>query len=167
MKHLVTMILLLSSLTTYCKDDFNSIYKNTLKYEGTKYVKNKIEESKYGITNYYSKDVKNLTKGKAYKIAYNKIYKTHRINEIKDKDVKTFVFDWLYHSSPTKAIKNIQRTLGIEVDGVIGTETIKAINSYKGNLVKELKQTRLQYVRGLKHYKKYKTNWEDRINNIV
>ena len=167
MKHLVTMILLLSSLTTYCKDDFNIIYKNTLKYEGTKYVKNKIEESKYGITNYYSKDVKNLTKGKAYKIAYNKIYKTHRINEIKDKNVKTFVFDWLYHSSPTKAIKNIQRTLGIEADGVIGTETIKAINSYKGDLVKELKQTRLQYVRGLKHYKKYKTNWEDRINNIV
>lgn len=93
MKHLVTMILLLSSLITYGKDDFNSIYHNTLKYEGTKYVKNRIEESKYGITNYYSKDVKNLTKGKAYNIAYNKIYKTHRINEIKDKDVKAFVFD--------------------------------------------------------------------------
>lgn len=167
MKHLVTIILLLSSLTTYCKDDFNSIYKNTLKYEGTKYIKNKIEESKYGITNYYSKDVKNLTKGKAYNIAYNKIYKIHRINEIEDKNVKAFIFDWLYHSSPTKAIKNIQRTLGIKDDGVIGSNTIKTINSYNGDLIKELKETRLQYVRSLKHYKKYKNNWEDRINNIV
>lgn len=167
MKHLVILILLLSSVITYGKDDFNSIYSNTLKYEGTKYIKNKIEESKYGITNYYSKDVKNLTKNKAYDIAYNKIYKLHRINEIENKEIKIFVFDWLYHSSPTKAIKNIQKILGIEVDGIIGTKTIKAINSYKGDLIKELKETRLKYVRGLKHYNKYKNNWEDRINNIV
>lgn len=171
MRRILYIIFIIFNTTIFAKD-FDIIYQNTLQFEGSKYVNTSLEESKYGISKYYTKNVKGLTKDSATKIAYEKIYKAHRLDEIQNLQLKTFIFDWLYHSSPASAIKNIQKILvkkgfQIEVDGILGSDTIKALNECNESLINDLKKTRLNYLRNLKHYPKYKNNWENRIAKVV
>lgn len=168
MKRIILLFLLLSTYCFSTETEFREIYSNTLKFEGKTYVKTKIEESKYGISSNYSKDVKNLTEEDAFKIAYKKIYKAHKINQIENENIRKFIFDWLYNSAPKNAIKRIQKLLDIEVTGVMNEETIKIINDFQDTdlLLYLLKRDRLTYLQSLKHYKKYEKGWKNRIENI-
>lgn len=168
LKKIIVLFLFLNTLSFSLEEDFIKIYSKTLKYEGITYVKNEIEESKFGITKYYSEDIEKLTKDDAYKIAYKKIYKAHNIDLINNLSIKTFIFDWLYHSSPKNAIKRIQKILDIEETGVMNKKTINYINSFSDTelLLFLMKESRLNYLKGLKHYKKYEKGWKLRIANI-
>lgn len=168
LKKIVILFTFLSAISFSTEISFQKIYSNTLRFEGTTYIKNNLEESKYGISKYYTKDVKNLTKDKAFKIAYKNIYKAHNIDLIENENIKTFIFDWIYHSAPKNAIKCIQNLLDIEQTGNMDKETIIAINSFSDTdlLLYLLKESRLNYLKGLKHYKKYEKGWKYRVANI-
>lgn len=171
MRRILYIIFIIFNTSIFAKN-FDIIYQNTLQFEGSKYVKTSLEESKYGISNYYHGDIKNLTKNKASDIAYKKIYLAHKIDKIENERIQKFIFDWVYHSSPASAIKNIQKILvkkgfQIEVDGILGSDTIKALNECNESLINDLKKARLNYLRNLKHYPKYKNNWENRIAKVI
>lgn len=168
LKKIIIMFIFLSTISFSTETDFEKIYSNTLKFEGKTYVKNKLEESKYGISKYYYKDIKNLTEEKAFKIAYKNIYKAHNIDMIKNENIKTFIFDWVYHSAPKNAIKRIQKLLDIEITGNMNEQTITTINSFSDTdlLLYLLKENRLNYLKSLKHYKKYEKGWKYRVANI-
>lgn len=154
----------------------SEVINNTFKFEGTKYVSNKIETSKYGISSYYvnKNKVKNLTQKEAYNIAYNKIYKAHKIDKLNDIRQQKFIFDWIFHSAPAGAIKRIQAQINIykynrkpvlNMTGIMNEDTINELNSLAGNeeFLSKLVQSRLYYLRSLKHYPIYKNNWEHRV----
>lgn len=168
LKKFFILFTFLSTISFSTELKFKNIYLNTLKFEGKTYIKNNIEESKYGITTYYSKDVENLTKEKAFKIAYNQIYKAHKIDKIDNNKIQIFVFDFVYNTSPKNAIKIIQKTVDVKITGNMNEETISALNNFsdKELLLYILKNNRIEYLKGLKHYNKYKKGWNYRVQNI-
>lgn len=168
-KRVFTLFFIIITLSFAAEKDFKKVYKNTLRFEGKRYIKNCIEESKYGISKCYCKDVKNLTEKKAFYIAYNKIYKANNVDKIKNEKVRMFIFDWVYNSAPRGAIKKIQKLVDVEVTGNMNSETISAINNFSDTdlLIHLLKETRLNYLKTLKHYKKYKDGWQYRVSNVV
>lgn len=168
-KKIITLFFLFSTVTLCNRAEFTKIYSNTLRFEGKSYIKNNVEESKYGITKYYTKDVKRLSEEKAFEIAYKKIYIAHNLHKIQDKKIRAFVFDWIYNSSPKKAIGRIQTLLDVEVTGVMNSETVGALNNFSDTelLIFLLKENRLNYLKTLKHYNIYEKGWKTRIANIV
>jgi lysozyme family protein len=58
---------------------------------------------------------------------YNKLWNKHRLSEINNQFIAGIIFDYIVHSGTT-AIKAVQQILGVKVDGIIGPETINAIN---------------------------------------
>jgi lysozyme family protein len=58
---------------------------------------------------------------------YNKLWNKHRLSEINNQFIAGIIFDYIVHSGTT-AIKAVQQILGVKADGIIGPETINAIN---------------------------------------
>src|SRR5690606_20839704 len=88
----------------------------------------------------------------------------HKINSQK---VANILFDWFVNSGSV-GIKFIQRVLGIAVDGVIGNQTINAINSANAKTLYDLIYTeRERYYRDLvvrkPELKKFLKGWLNRI----
>lgn len=168
LKKIIILFTFLSMVSFSTEIKFQKIYSNTLKFEGKTYIKNNIEESKYGISKYYTKDVKNLTEEKAFKIAYKKIYKNHKIDKINNNKIQIFVFDFIYNTSPKNAITIIQKTVDVKITGNMNEETILALNNFsdKKLLLYILKNNRIEYLKSLKHYEKYKKGWNYRVQNI-
>lgn len=51
-------------------------------------------------------------------------------DQIDDKQLQHLLVDWGVNSGPSIAIKNLQRAIGVEDDGVIGPATLSAIAGY-------------------------------------
>lgn len=49
-------------------------------------------------------------------------------DQIKNQSIAELVADWAWGSGPTTAIRLVQRTLGLTADGVIGSQTLAALN---------------------------------------
>ncbi len=91
------------------------------------------------------------------------------MNDITDKKVIAFIFDWVYNSAPRNAIKRIQLLLDIEQTGNMDTQTINALNEFTDTdlLILLLKDNRLSYLKTHKHYKKYEKGCNNRVANVV
>lgn len=95
-------------------------------------------------------DLKNLTREEA-----NKIYKSGYWDTVKADDLPSgldyAVYDF-YVNSGSWAIRILQRTLGVNEDGVIGSVTMKAIEDYPGGvraLIKDYIDGRMKFLRSL------------------
>lgn len=98
-------------------------------------------------------DVKLISKDDAYKIAKEDYWDPIGGDMIDNQSVADVVFDWGFNSGTKTAIKYLQRTLGFhdsDVDGVIGTKTITAVNdSYPQQLFNTLKENREAFYRAI------------------
>ncbi|WP_245579475.1 glycoside hydrolase family 108 protein [Halonatronum saccharophilum] len=127
-------------------DLFNKAFdKVILKYEGG-YVNDPIDRggrTKYGITEEtarragYDGDIKGLTLEEAKEIYYKHYWANHNYQKINNPDIVIKVFDQAVNLGPKRANKNLQRAYNvlnkntITVDGIVGPQTIKAINNYQ------------------------------------
>ena len=86
--------------------------------------------TKYGICamTYPDIDIFNLTEEQAIALYKKDYWNTTKCDNIPDA-LSVAVFDYAVHSSPKKAIKDLQKALGVAVDGIIGNQTIGACNS--------------------------------------
>lgn len=50
-------------------------------------------------------------------------------NDIDNQSVANIIVDWAWNSGTKTVIKKIQKIIGVEVDGIVGKQTITAINS--------------------------------------
>lgn len=150
-------------------EHFDIIVNKLFEFEGATLVKAEDGYSKFGLTKYYTKDIKGLTKSKAKSIIYKDVYLKHNLDKIDNLAIKHFVFDFLYNTNPYKAIKIIKRickNYDEEIDitnYTLSDRVIKVLNE-NPELFDELIQARLSYIRNLKLYKKYGNGWENRIN---
>lgn len=120
-----------------------------LKNEGG-YVNNKYDpggETNMGISKrqYPELDIANLTRNQAVLIYFNDYWSKMNLHGIRSERVVLELFDMGVNIGPAKAIKIIQKLTGAEVDGDMGPQTKKAINTYKGDLLTDLKQERKKY----------------------
>mgnify|MGYP000824310843 CR=1 FL=1 len=75
------------------------------------------------------------------------------------------MFDMYYMSSPQAAANTLQVSLknmgkNIKVDGIVGSETINAVNSIENTedinvLIDEIREERLKYLKNLPQHTKY------------
>lgn len=72
-------------------------------------------------------DVNNLTINEAVKIGMSIFMMEPHIHELPDWRLRLIVYDYNFHSG-VRAIKDLQRRIGVKADGVIGPLTLKSIN---------------------------------------
>ena len=133
------------------KEIFERVLKRTLKEEGGyEDRKNMIDtptnmgiqqktldtfKSDYpSISQNYPDNVKNLTYNQAKIIAKLVYFDKYRIKEIKHKPLQELMFDSFFNHSPSAPAIWVQRAINkhtnmtVTIDGVMGTETITALN---------------------------------------
>lgn len=74
------------------------------------------------------------------------------------------VADYAINSGPSRAVKDLQRVLGVAADGIVGVQTLAALGKYSTiRLIEALCARRAAFVRGLPTYKEFGRGWESRI----
>lgn len=111
-------------------------------------------------------DVKNLTKAEALAI-----YEAQYWNALGADKLPTgldyAVADYGISSGPARAVKDLQRVLGVPADGIIGVVTMDAIRDRDtAELIDGLTKRRQEFVRGLKNYSTFGKGWERRIVDV-
>ena len=77
------------------------------------------------------------------------------------------VFDFGVNSGVFRSAKFLQAALGVTADGQIGPKTIAAANAATpGYLIGAICDARLQYLRGLSTWWKYKRGWTTRVEDV-
>jgi lysozyme family protein len=77
-----------------------------------------------------SKDVRNITYEEIRDI-YENLYWKASYAHVMPWPVNIVVMDYAVNSGPGKAIKSLQKALGVTADGVVGPKTLKAIDEIK------------------------------------
>lgn len=100
-------------------------------------------------------------------------YDKYRLNSISNFNIKLITIDTIYNLGVV-GIKLIQKSINeisdqnICIDGIFGTQTIKALNSVDEHLyIEKLKILRIEYYKTRNHFKKYGNGWLRRINEIT
>ena len=111
-------------------------------------------------------DIRNLTKSEAKEI-YKKLYWDRVTGDDLPAGLDLAVFDFGVNSGPVRAVKALQSILGVETDGWIGDETLKAIEqSNLILLINELCDRRLKFLKGLGTWKTFGKGWKNRVDDI-
>lgn len=58
-------------------------------------------------------------------------WNNYLLSEIKNQNIASLLFDYIIHSGAMKAVTAIQRIVKVTADGIIGPQTLKAINRSK------------------------------------
>lgn len=105
-------------------------------------------ETKFGISKraYPQLDIKNLTREQAIAIYDRDYYSAFRLNELPEA-VAYCVLDFGVNAGPGRAVKALQRVLGLTTDGKLGPKTIAAVRAATGQaeLIRKYQVARAQY----------------------
>jgi lysozyme family protein len=162
-----------------------------LKWEGgAKYTNSKIDRggaTKYGITIAtwrtvgYDKngdgkidenDVKLITEEDFKKVLKKNFWDKWKADQIKNQKVAEILVDWLWASGKWGIIKP-QQLLGVKADGIVGKQTLAAVNNYPNQrqLFDAIKSARKAYIdKVIKNDPRqiaHKVGWYNRINSIT
>lgn len=93
-------------------------------------------------------------------------------DELQDQSVANMLVDWAWHSGVATSVKALQRIVGVKADGVMGPQTLKAVNLKSPlPLFGALKQERKKFLEGIvKRDATQKVNlkgWMNRVSDIV
>lgn len=127
-----------------------------------------LKGTKYGISamSYPHEDIKNLTKERAEYLYKRDYWDRCKCGFIPD-PLSVAVFDYAINSGTARAVKDLQRSLGVVVDGIIGNQTIAAANRIPPRRVLEdYMNLRIEYMQKSKMWWKYKKGWTDRVQRI-
>ena len=75
------------------------------------------------------------------------------------------VFDYAVNSGPSRAIKDLQRTLGVPADGIIGPQTLAAANA-NPKACGEYCDRRLRFMQGLGIWATFGKGWGARVAGV-
>lgn len=94
-----------------------------------------------------------------------------RADEIANQSVANIVVDWAWASGTKTSIKQVQRIVGVVVDGIVGPKSLAAINSCRQReLFDRIHAARLDFVddivRRNPSQSRFIRGWKNRINSI-
>lgn len=115
-------------------------------------------------------DLKAMTEEQWKKVMIS-YWNTCRADEMVNQSVAELIVDWAINSGPVTAIKKVQRILGVAEDGVVGTDTLDALNNESQSwLFEEIKQARINFyqeiVRRDPTQQKFLAGWLKRVNSF-
>ena len=111
-----------------------------------------------------SEDMQNLTKEEAKKIYKINYYDRYKIDKLPE-DIQEIALHSVVMSG-SNGIKDIQKLIGVEADGGIGPNTLKALEKQKISNA-ELKNAILDRYKGYKNWDEFGKGWTNRYNDIV
>lgn len=99
------------------------------------------------------------------------IYKQEYWDKVKGDElpegVDYAVFDMAVNSGVNRAIKTLQKCLGVTVDGILGPQTMAAVESaYKHNLISDYCDARLQFLQALPTWDTFGKGWGARVSRV-
>ena len=114
-----------------------------------------------------NEDVRNLTQAEALAIYKAQYWDTVRA-DLLPLGLDYLTFDYAVNSGPARAIKDLQRTVGADGDGVIGQKTLSKIREYIAangiqNLLNAYATRRWNFVQGLSTFSTFGNGWRRRI----
>ena len=152
---------------------FDTAIKKVLKHEGG-YIDHKNDggmATKYGISLRFIRqsntdldldgdgdidadDIKKLTVEKAEEIYREKFWNPYNYDIITDPDVATKIFDITVNAGPRQSHKLVQRACNtrhkeLDVDGLLGTQSLRAINQIGKDLLPEICKIQADFYKSL------------------
>ena len=94
-----------------------------------------------------------------------------KADQIKSQSVANILVDWVW-ASGNYGIKIPQKLLEVTADGIVGKNTLAAVNNYPSQheLFDKIRQERLDYIdricKSRPMNEKYRRGWCNRINNL-
>lgn len=77
------------------------------------------------------------------------------------------VFDYAVNSGPGRAVKDLQRLLGCNVDGALGMLTMRAVGAADDEkLINDLCDRRLRFLKSLRTWKTFGKGWGRRVEGV-
>lgn len=100
------------------------------------------------------------------------IYKRQYWDAVKADDLPSgldyVVFDYAVNSGPSRAIKDLQRVVGVPADGVIGNVTLAAINDIDVfEVIDDLCERRMAFLKSLKTWSTFGRGWANRVADVA
>jgi lysozyme family protein len=160
------------------KDNYARCLDEVLRHEGGKvdHPKDPGGRTAYGVTQktYNAWRTKNGAPTRdVFKITraeIETIYRQEYWNRVRGDDlpagVDLAIFDFAVNSGVSRASKYTQALVGAPQDGVIGPQTLKAIDAYKGKLNLDLCDKRMAFLKGLKTWPTFGRGWTARVNSV-
>jgi lysozyme family protein len=116
-------------------------------------------------------DLKNISDEEFTAILKEMYWDACRADRIESQSVANAIVDWACNSGTVTAAKELQKALGVTVDGVIGNVTLSAINSIDAETMFDLVQkTRIAYLERIcvsrPTNKKFMKGWMNRVNSL-
>lgn len=96
-------------------------------------------------------EVRNMSREEAAEI-YRVGYWTQSGAHLLPSGLDYMTFDFGVNSGPSRAVRYLQKTVGVAQDGVLGPQTLAAVKAYKGGvrqLIKDYAAARMKFLRGL------------------
>jgi lysozyme family protein len=111
-------------------------------------------------------DLKALTTEQA-----GKVYKAQYWDKVRGDDLPSgldyAVFDFAVNSGPSKAVKELQKALGVTQDGIIGPITLEAARAANTKfLIDRLCDNRLAFLKRLKTWPTFGKGWDRRVTEV-
>lgn len=140
---------------------FNRAVDHVLKEEGG-YVNDpndKGGETKFGISkkSYPNEDIAKLTLGRAKELYYKDFWAMTPTDSVDDATA-FILFDIAVNCGVRRAKILLQRACGVTADGIIGKQTLAAIENTK-DLCERLTFERIKYYQSLPDYKHFGNGW--------
>ena len=115
-------------------------------------------------------DLKNISDAEWRDVFKSLYWDRWKADEIKNQSVANILVDWVW-ASGSHGIKRPQRLLGVKADGIVGKQTIAAVNAMDAaTLFKMIKDDRAKFVdeicKARPKNEKYRRGWMNRINAI-
>lgn len=115
-------------------------------------------------------DLKNISDAEWHDVFKSLYWDRWKADEIKNQSVANILVDWVW-ASGSHGIKRPQRLLGVKADGIVGKQTIAAVNAMDAaTLFKMIKDDRAKFIdeicKARPKNEKYRKGWMNRINAI-
>lgn len=129
--------------------------------------------TKWGITEAvarasgYDGKMENLTLGTAMSITQMKYWDAVQADKL-PVEIRYLVFDGAFNSGVRQSIKWLQRACKIKDDGVIGPQTLAALQKNDPNVLKmRICSERLFFLTGLRNFTIFGRGWVNRVAQIM
>ena len=115
-------------------------------------------------------DLKNISESEWHDIFKSLYWDMWKADEIKSQAVANILVDWVW-ASGSHGIKRPQRLLGVKADGIVGKQTIAALNAMDAaTLFKMIKDDRAKFIdeicKARPANERFRKGWTNRINSI-
>lgn len=125
-------------------------------------------ETNFGISqrSFPDLNIKGLTAAQARDLYLQDFWLEPRINRL-DWPQCLLVFDYGIHSGPLRAIRELQRLLGLRQDGIIGPVTTRAVSRMSNFRMRRYLVDRLNIMRSLRNWDENLNGWQYRVIKLA